>query len=246
GYLSFWNDSISYVLRGCILAELALRGRIGIVREGAAHRRATTALAERPIEVLSQKPTGEVLLDETLRIIKGGEQASIVNWIDFLSGETWNISKIGYQLKQVRERLAKGLVDKGVLRTEKRNFLLFDMATHPVQDMAAKRIVIQKCLDLVLARAPPISDDPAPDYRLRRVLVVCAAYAANVLDNALPMLEFDAREACYSKTDALIAEHSRWPMPETIRKELEGYLPMSSLEVVAGVFSVYARMDSVL
>jgi hypothetical protein len=32
----------------------------------------------------------------------------------------------------VRERLAKGLVDKGVLRTEKRNFLLFDMATHPV------------------------------------------------------------------------------------------------------------------
>jgi Golgi phosphoprotein 3 len=32
----------------------------------------------------------------------------------------------------VRERLAKGLVDNGVLRTEKRDFLLFDMATHPV------------------------------------------------------------------------------------------------------------------
>lgn len=44
--------------------------------------------------------------------------------------------KIGFQLKQVRERLAKGLVDKGVLRTEKRNFLLFDMATHPVADVA--------------------------------------------------------------------------------------------------------------
>ena len=46
--------------------------------------------------------------------------------------------KIGYQLKQVRERLAKGLVDKGILRTEKRNFLLFDMATHPVADGGAK------------------------------------------------------------------------------------------------------------
>ncbi|KAJ7744912.1 hypothetical protein B0H16DRAFT_1463053 [Mycena metata] len=33
---------------------------------------------------------------------------------------------------QVRECLANGLVDKGVLRTEKRNFLLFDIATHPV------------------------------------------------------------------------------------------------------------------
>jgi len=52
------------------------------------------------------------------------------------SGETWNVLKIGFQLKQVRERLAKGLVDKGVLRTEKRNFLLFDMATHPVADPA--------------------------------------------------------------------------------------------------------------
>ena len=55
------------------------------------------------------------------------------------SGETWNVLKIGYQLKQVRERLAKGLVDKGVLRTEKRNFLLFDMATHPVADPTVSR-----------------------------------------------------------------------------------------------------------
>ena len=47
------------------------------------------------------------------------------------AGETWNLMKIGYQLKQVRERLCKGLVDKGILRTEKKNFLLFDMATHP-------------------------------------------------------------------------------------------------------------------
>jgi Golgi phosphoprotein 3 len=33
GYLSFWNDNISYALRGCILIELALRRRIGIVRD---------------------------------------------------------------------------------------------------------------------------------------------------------------------------------------------------------------------
>lgn len=56
--------------------------------------------------------------------------------LSFIPGETWNVMKIGFQLKQVRERLAKGLVDKGVLRTEKRNFLLFDMATHPVADAA--------------------------------------------------------------------------------------------------------------
>ncbi|KAF8143743.1 hypothetical protein K438DRAFT_1783444 [Mycena galopus ATCC 62051] len=42
------------------------------------------------------------------------------------AGGTWNVLKIGIQC------LAKGLVDKGILRTERRNFLLFDMATHPV------------------------------------------------------------------------------------------------------------------
>lgn len=65
------------------------------------------------------------------------------------SGETWNVTKIGYQLKQVRERLAKGLVDKGILRTEKRNFLLFDMATHPVADTSAKDAVLRRVLSLL-------------------------------------------------------------------------------------------------
>ena len=32
GYTSFWNDSISYGLRGCILAELCLRGRVRSVK----------------------------------------------------------------------------------------------------------------------------------------------------------------------------------------------------------------------
>ncbi|KAJ7037569.1 hypothetical protein C8F04DRAFT_1232449 [Mycena alexandri] len=43
---------------------------------------------------------------------------------DSVLGETWTVLKSGFQPKQVRERLAKGL------RTEKRNVLLFDMAMH--------------------------------------------------------------------------------------------------------------------
>jgi hypothetical protein len=43
--------------------------------------------------------------------------------------------------------MAKGLVDKGILRTEKRNFLLFDMATHPIADMNAKEA--RMCLYLM-------------------------------------------------------------------------------------------------
>jgi Golgi phosphoprotein 3 len=56
--------------------------------------------------------------------------------------------KIGFQLKQVRERLAKGFVDKEVLRTEKRNILLFDMATHPVADVRTKESIVSRLVTL--------------------------------------------------------------------------------------------------
>ena len=76
--------------------------------------------------------------------------------------------KIGFQLKQVRERLAKGLVDKGVLRTEKRNFLLFDMATHPVADIRTKEAIITRLIlsggGLILIPSPI----PSPSQLLLR------------------------------------------------------------------------------
>ncbi|KAJ1898010.1 hypothetical protein LPJ81_004424 [Coemansia sp. IMI 209127] len=145
GYLSFWNDSLSYVLRGCILMELALRRRIRVSKDAYT---GMTSLGDRHIEVISTKPTGEVLLDEALKVIKASEAPhGVSSWMDLLSGETWNIAKAGLQLKQVRERLAKGLVDKGILRTEKRNFLFFDMATHPIQDPRAKDEVIMRVFD---------------------------------------------------------------------------------------------------
>jgi Golgi phosphoprotein 3 len=60
------------------------------------------------------------------------------------------VLKVGYQLKQVRERLAKGLVDKGVLRTEKKNFVVFDMATHPVADSSVKEDIISRVVSTLL------------------------------------------------------------------------------------------------
>lgn len=61
--------------------------------------------------------------------------------------------KANYQLKQVRERIQKALVDKGVLRTEKANFILFDRATHPVANMSVKEDAIRKVTDCLLQYA---------------------------------------------------------------------------------------------
>lgn len=38
GYTSFWNDCISSGLRGCILIELGIRGRVELERTGMRRR----------------------------------------------------------------------------------------------------------------------------------------------------------------------------------------------------------------
>lgn len=160
-------------------------------------------MADRLIEVIDERQTGETILDEALKMMKSSEKYGAGAWVDLMSGETtksvaehtapngqsltgfqrtgetWNVMKIGYQLKQVRERLAKGLVDKGVLRTEKRNFLLFDMATHPVADPNIKEDVVRRVLALLTARTaavPPqaLQKENIKYRHMRAVTLVCA------------------------------------------------------------------------
>lgn len=124
--------------------------------------------------------------------------------------------KIGFQLKQVRERLAKGLVDKGVLRTEKRNFLLFDMATHPVADVRTKESIITRVVTLLTSTTsaipPSALDKEGVQCRiLRAVCLVCTAYTASVLDNAFGRLGYEEREAAFARCDEILGEFVCWP-----------------------------------
>ena len=107
----------------------------------------------RKIMIKNSDPCGDVLLDEALKHMKETNVGETVQtWIEYLSGETWNPLKLRYQLKNVRERLAKNLVEKGVLTTEKQNFLLFDMTTHPVTDNIQKNKLIRKVQEAVLSK----------------------------------------------------------------------------------------------
>ena len=59
----------------------------------------------------------------------------------------------------MRERLAKNLTEKGVLTTEKQNFLLFDMTTHPLTDSTIKNKLIRKVQDAVLSKVCNIKEN---------------------------------------------------------------------------------------
>ncbi|KAL2108922.1 hypothetical protein VUR80DRAFT_3180 [Thermomyces stellatus] len=262
GYLSFWNDNISYALRGCIVLELAFRGRIAMTNDPSRRR---FPLPDRVIEVVDDTLTGEVLLDEALKMMKTSEKMSVSSWIDLMSGETWNLMKIGYQLKQVRERLAKGLVDKGILRTEKRNFLLFDMATHPVVDGGAKDELRRRVRNVLTQRTIVLGSNQflpeGLEFRhLRTVAMICAAYAANVLENALSSLGHEARERAFAQTDDLLADYCQYPfgkkavgngvganLPGLIADEVNAAKDKElQLEVVAACLNVFTTLDSLL
>jgi Golgi phosphoprotein 3 len=233
--------------------ELAFRGKIAMVNDPIRRR---LSLSDRYVEVIDDKITGEALLDETVKIMKASEPLSVGTWIDYLSGETWNLSKISYQLKQVRERLAKGLVDKGVLRTEKRNFFLFDMATHPVSDNATKEEIKRRMITFLTARTIVLPNTALfPEdiqFRyLRSVALVAGAYAANVLENVMTNLSYDARENALTRAEELLADYAAFPFPtrtqpngsgvgtnlaQEINKEIENNSARElQIEVVAGV-----------
>ncbi|XP_052411517.1 Golgi phosphoprotein 3 [Carassius gibelio] len=183
GYTSFWNDCISSGLRGCMLIELALRGRLQL--EACGMRR--KSLLARKVICKSDAPTGDVLLDEALKHIKDTQPPETVqSWIELLSGETWNPLKLHYQLRNVRERLAKNLVEKGVLTTEKQNFLLFDMTTHPLTNNNIKQRIIKKVQEAVLDKW--VNDPHRMDKRI--LALIFLAHSSDVLENAFaPLLD---------------------------------------------------------
>ncbi|VDN01507.1 unnamed protein product [Thelazia callipaeda] len=181
GYTSFWNDCISSGLRGCVLIELALRGRIELEKSGMRKK----SLLSRKVLLKNDQPTGDVILDEALKHIKETHPAeTVTSWIEYLSGETWNPLKLRFQLRNVRERLAKNLVEKGVLTTEKQNFFLFDMTTHPLYDGNMKQKLIKKVQETVLSRWT--NDVQRMEKRL--ISLVVLAHASDVLENAFAPL----------------------------------------------------------
>ena len=96
---------------------------------------------------------------------------------------------------------------------------------------------------------------------VRSLTMVCAAYAANVLENALERMSHESRERAFNRVDEILAGFSQWPFaPPTagsggvgmnlaslINQEVQQHRDKDlQLEVVAAVLQVYTRLDSIL
>lgn len=104
--------------------------------------------------------------------------------LHYYSGETWNPLKLRYQIRNVRERIAKNLVEKGILTTEKQNFVVFDMTTHPLLDQCQKDVIMKKIQDTLLSKW--VNEPNRMDKRA--VALIYLAHASEVLETAFNSL----------------------------------------------------------
>ncbi|KAI1714028.1 golgi phosphoprotein 3 (GPP34) domain-containing protein [Ditylenchus destructor] len=225
GYVSFWNENISSVLRGCILIELALHQKIMLELPKVDRRK----LIERKIIINQSSPTGDALLDEALHHIKNTQSSeNVLNWVTYLNGDSLNPFKLRYQLKNVRERLAKSLVEKGVLTNSKRDFVLFDMNTHPVQNTAAKDCLVKQIQEAVLNRWP--GDIHRMDKRLISLIIM--AFASDSLQNVLGPLNTQDYKLAIKRVRTILA----------LNLETERLKSVSQCtDVVWAVFTMFAQ-----
>ena len=68
---------------GASLSNWHLEGGISMQKDSSRRR---FPLADRVIEVVDDTLTGEVLLDEALKMMKSSEKMSVSSWIDLMSG----------------------------------------------------------------------------------------------------------------------------------------------------------------
>lgn len=87
-------------------------------------------------------------------------------------------------MRNVRERLAKSLVDKGVCSTDKQNFVVFNMTTHPLSDPTIKQRLVTRVQDSVLSRWANDVHRIEP----RTLALIFMANASDVLENVFAPL----------------------------------------------------------
>lgn len=136
--------------------------------------------------------------------------------------------KLRYQLKNVRERLAKNLVEKGVLTTEKQNFLVFDMTTHPLINSQMKNKLIRKVQEALLAKW--VNDPHRMDKRTLALILL--SHSSDVLENAFISLSDDDYEVAMRRIRELLE----------LDMEAESQRPNAN-EIMWGIFAALIKSN---
>ncbi len=162
------SETLPYILGAAALAELLLEQRIGI---GEPRKK-------KLVEVLSGKPTGDPILDESLqRIAKAKRRASLKNWVTRIA-----------RSKHLKHRVAEELCHKRIVRSEEDTVLLiFKRRLYPEIDCKPERAIIQRLRRAIFTDTRTLDPHTA--------VLVALAHQAGLLKNAFDKGDLKRRKA---------------------------------------------------
>ena len=125
-----------YALAGAVLAELMLHERIRV--EDA---------KQKMVHPLSPSPVGDALLDECLEKITTAEQPdTLADWVERFTA-----------VRHLKDRVAEGLCERGILRQEKGTFLfVFPKVTYPEVDHGPEGKILQRLSSAIFEESEEI------------------------------------------------------------------------------------------
>lgn len=287
GNLPLLNDRLSFALRGSLLIEMSLRGLIDVVRPKDSSSFMDYLVVPCNKEAVAPNLHREFLLEEALRTmvaiqretVNPQQMLSIHTWISLLSGDSWipticpttndflkrpqSIKRI--QLTDFRERLSKGLVDKGILSSSKRTIFPFiDISTHPLRSGRSKEFIVQRFLAVIrhgsycsfnnntsntntanITSIASTSIGSSPLYKvqkanvnLRTIAMVLCSSAGDVIGDGLArIMGSKAKEDCLKRLDT-ISDLYQNPPPQ--QKEQQSSTPF----LIAGVLEYFEKVLS--
>lgn len=227
GSMSLLNDNVSYVLRCCVLLELAMQGRLKVNLYSGGSRDEPWKL---PVVISDFTPTGDCFLDETMRIIQR-ESLSLERWVDVLTGETWSRRLSVYQLLNLRDRLCKSLLERGIVTAQKSKLFMMETTSYSLLDFDCKRSLCFDIIDTGMGAVP---------LTLRALCRLLSLSAARILNRALRETDAPTRSRVKAQTAELSQHYTQLPHLEA----KFGHLSDGQLCLIAGIFAMYTKMNN--
>ena len=225
--ISLLNDNIPYVLRACILLELTLAKRIKLNIHNTGNYDEPWKLN---ISINDFDPVGDVFLDEAMNII-AKEELSLQKWIDVLTGETWNRSLSEYQMCNLRERICKSLMEKGIVTSRKSSLFLVETTEYPLLNIRLKRKI---CFEIIDSALDPSNMD------LHTLCLMISLSGAKIFHNVLKITDAPTSSRVKQSVNEALEKYSQYTNLESKFGHLLG---RGEIYLISGIFSLYKKMN---
>lgn len=226
-HMSLLNDNIPYVLRASILLELVLARRIKANIYNGGNINEPWKLN---IFVNDYSPLEDVFLNEALIII-AKEELTVQKWLDVLTGETWSRKLSSHQIQNLRDRVCKSLMEKGIVTSQKSSLFFVETTEYPLLDTNFKRKLCYEVIDSAIDKQK---------LNLRSLCRLLSLNAAKILHKALKITDKPTSSRVKAFADETLMKYSKF---HNLEAKFGHLLGDGELHLIAAIFTLYEKLN---